>query len=79
MMDAWGYSALKAIEIGRDKWVQIIASKTSSGYGVNVAQGDLEDPKWPSISFQEAIDLAVKSFGITTMDHPIIRQLQGKI
>ena len=49
------------------------------GYEVYEATGELPDPEWPDLSFEDIMKVAFKDRFITGMDHPVIRRLNGEI
>ncbi len=76
-LDAWNQSALEAAEIAKKKWIRL-ASKISLGaYEVFEASGDLPEPEWPDVTFQEILKIAFKNHFIKSMDHPVIGRLRG--
>jgi hypothetical protein len=48
-------------------------------YEVYEAVGDLPEPAWPQVGFQETLTIAFKTRFITDLDHPVIRRLQGEL
>jgi hypothetical protein len=76
-LDKWNKSALEAAEIAKTKWIRL-ASKISLGaYEVFEASGDLPEPEWPDVTFQEILKIAFKDHFINSMDHPVIGRLRG--
>jgi len=76
-LDAWNQSALEAAEIAKKKWIRL-ASKISLGaYEVFEASGDLPEPEWPDVTFQEILKIAFKDHKIDSMDHLVIGRLRG--
>jgi hypothetical protein len=43
------------------------------------AAGNLEDPEWPELSFQELVNLAFKDKVVDRLDHPVLRRLRGEL
>jgi len=58
--------------------VRIVANKGLGGYDVLEAAGDIAEPNWPALSFQEIVDLAFRGHRIDSLGHPIIKALLGK-
>jgi hypothetical protein len=77
--DNWNRSALEAAELAKRKWVKVVSNMSLGGYEVYEATGDLPDPEWPDLSFEEIMKIAFKDRYITGMDHPVIRRLNGEI
>lgn len=77
--DDWNRSALEAAELAKTKWVKVISNMSLGGYEVFEATGELPDPEWPDLSFEEIVKIAFKDRYIERMDHPVIRRLNGEI
>jgi len=77
--DNWNRSALEAAELAKRKWVKVVSNMSLGGYEAYEATGDLPDPEWPDLSFQEIMGVAFKDRYIQTMDHLVIRRLNGEI
>lgn len=75
---AWGTTARKAAEMAETKWVRMQANMAAGSYDV-VTSDKIADPVWPKAEFKEMLKIA---FGdgrlIDRMDHPVVRQLEGK-
>jgi hypothetical protein len=48
-------------------------------YEIIRARGNLGDPQWPDLSFEELIRLAFHDKLIDDIDHPVIKDLNGEI
>mgnify|MGYP006971713840 CR=1 FL=1 len=77
--DAWNESALQAAELAMDTWVRVSSNMALGGYDVHQAVGDIPEPKWPEKTFEELVQVAFRHLYIDTLDHPVIRQLQGAV
>jgi hypothetical protein len=77
--DNWIRSALAAAEQAETKWTKLQADMALGVYSVFVGSDELPPPEWPEVTFQGLLDLAFSEFKITTLDHPAIQRLQGKI
>jgi hypothetical protein len=77
--DNWNRSALEAAELAKKKWIKVVSNMSLGGYEVYEATGELPDPEWPDLSFEEIMKVAFKDRYITGMDHPVIRRLNGEI
>jgi hypothetical protein len=75
----WGITARKAAEYAETKWVRMQANMQLGRYDV-VTSDKIPEPIWPKITFTEILN---KAFGtdrlITSLDHPVIRQLKGDL
>jgi hypothetical protein len=72
----WSSSAMNAVRAGREKWVRIITIM-GSGYKAETSPGIVEQPKWPTISDEEILELAFNDRLIDSIDHPVLRKLRG--
>ena len=74
----WAITARAAAEYAETKWVRMSANMQLGRYDV-MTSASIPDPVWPKITFREILE---KAFGkdhlIDSLDHPIIRQLQGE-
>lgn len=76
-IDNWNQSALEAANIAKDSWVRVAANMPLGAYEIFEATGELPEPEWPEISFEELMKIAFKGRFIDTMDHPVIKRLMG--
>jgi hypothetical protein len=76
---SWYLSGLRAAEEAKKLWVKIVGNKAVAAYDVVVARGDLGDPVWPDRTFQELIKVAFGDKVINTMEHPVLREINGEI
>lgn len=77
-LDDWNQSALAAAEIAKTRWVRVSANRALGAYETFEAMGDLPDPEWPDISFQNILEIAFKGKYIEDWDHPALRRLRGE-
>jgi hypothetical protein len=73
----WHESLTQAIERAKQQWVRIVANMSAGGYDVLVAQADLAGPVWPEQSMTELIEIAFRGKIISSLDHPVLRELMG--
>lgn len=76
-LDSWNESAHRAAQIAKEKWIRITPNQQVRAYDVFEALGAIPEPKWPDKSIEELIDLAFADRYITTLDHPMVKRLQG--
>lgn len=77
-VDDWSRSALDAAEEARRRWVRLTANMSLGAYDVAVAAGQMAEPEWPSLSFQEIIKIAFRDKLISDRNHPVLRRLRGE-
>jgi hypothetical protein len=75
----WQDTALAAAELAKTSWVRMQADMALAGYRVLKAKGDLGEPEWPNIPFNELLDVAFKDRVISTEDHPVFNKLLGRL
>jgi hypothetical protein len=68
---------LEAAGIAKKKWIRLASSISLGAYEVFEASGDLPEPEWPDVTFQEILKIAFKNHFINSMDHPVISRLRG--
>ena len=74
----WNKSALEAAKHAETKWVRIAANQSVGAYDVYEAIGEIPDPNWTGLSFQEIIKIAFKGKIIDSLDHPVLKRLRGE-
>ena len=77
--DAWNRSALEAAHLATKQWVRVSANMSLGAYEVFEATGNLPEPIWPDISFKELLEIAFRDKFIQSLEHPVIRSLQGEL
>ena len=75
----WNNSMTGAILTSETKWVRINSNKEAGQYEIIIAQDNLGEPKWPEQTMDELIREVFGNKIISSLDHPLIRQLQGRI
>lgn len=78
-LDHWNESAHVAAASAINQWVRINANRTLGAYDIYTAIGNLKDPEWPELSFEEILNIAFKGKIISSFDHPVLRKLRGEI
>ena len=61
------------------EWVQIVADQSAGVYTVALAEKFLEEPEWPEQSFKELFQIGFKRRTVSSLDHPIFKQLRGRV
>jgi hypothetical protein len=70
---------MEAAELATKFWVRIAANMSLGAYEVFQAAGELPEPQWPEVDFRTILKIAFKDRFIQSLDHPVIRGLQGAI
>jgi hypothetical protein len=77
--DNWNRSALEAAMLAKSNWIRVAANMSLGAYEIFQATGDLPDPTWPEVTFQEIVEIAFRDKFIRSMDHPVVKRLRGSI
>ena len=75
----WHESLAQAVEHAKLKWIRITANMHAGGYDVYEAEGALPEPEWPTNDIEKLVEVAFRGKIITSLDHPVIQTLLGKI
>jgi hypothetical protein len=76
-IDNWNASAAEAAQIAVENWVRVSSNMSLGAYDVYVASGEIPDPEWPEISFEEILNTAFRGHIIDDLNHPVIKRLLG--
>lgn|SRR5262249_12121775 len=75
----WYTSVQDVAETAMHQWVQIVADQSAGAYSAALAEDYLEEPKWPEQSFKELFKIGFKRRTVNSLDHPIFKQLRGRV
>jgi hypothetical protein len=75
----WHESLAQAVELAKSKWIRIAANMNVGGYDVYEAAGELPEPEWPTQDIAALIQVAFRGKIITSLEHPVVQSLLGKI
>ena len=73
----WSESALICADQAKSMWIKIRGNRSAGAYEKQVAEGKLDEPKWPAKSFTDLVSEAYKGKVVDRPDHPVIRKLSG--
>jgi hypothetical protein len=73
----WHRSARDAVEEATKRWVRVSPNMALGAYELTVATAITMEPQWPEVSFQELIRIAFRERLITSIDHAVVKRLQG--
>ena len=74
---AWPRSLREAAEMAMKKWLRVRANMSLGAYEMSIAAGEMAEPVWPELSFQELVRIAYRDRMITSLDHPVVKRLRG--
>ena len=76
----WARTEMLAAEKAMSSWIRIVANQSAGYNDILVSDSDLGEPKWPDLSYDEILRVAFRQEGIiTSVDHPVVKQLRGQI
>jgi len=75
----WHESLAQAVEHAKLNWIRITANMHSGGYDVYEAEGVLPEPAWPESDIDALVQVAFRGKIITSLEHPVVQALLGKI
>jgi hypothetical protein len=75
----WHRSAAEAAEAAMKGWFRIKANMSLGAYDLFEAKGDLPEPEWPSVPFQEILRIAFRDHCVDREDQPLIQRLRGEV
>ena len=75
----WHDSLAKAVEHGKKKWIRIAANMHLGGYDIFEAEAELPEPEWPEKDIEALIETAFRGRIISSLDHPVVQGLLGRI
>ena len=78
-LDDWNQSSHKNAELAKVNWTRSGANMDAGHYDTHIALGDLPEPEWPDLSFQEIVKIAFRDKIIDSPDHPVLKRLRGEI
>ena len=78
-LNRWHQSGLEAASLAKKEWVRLQPKRSLGGYEPQLPQGELPEPQWPDMSFQEIFRIAFKNYLIDDRDHPVLKKLRGEL
>jgi hypothetical protein len=75
----WHRSAAEGAERAMEKWVRVTSNTSLGAYEIFEASGDLPEPIWPDISFEEILRIAFQGRIVEREDHPLVQRLKGVV
>jgi hypothetical protein len=75
----WHRSAAEAAELAMKGWIRLTANMSLGAYEVFEAKGNVSEPVWPDLSFQDILKIAFGNRTVDRVDHPLVQRLRGQI
>ncbi len=76
--NTWNESALRIVSAAEMRWVRMAANMTAGYYEHFEPATELPDPEWPALRFPEILKTAFRDRFVSSLDHPLVRQLRGQ-
>jgi hypothetical protein len=76
-LDRWNTTAREAMKLAQKEWVRMTSNMSAANYDVYVATGEFPEPEWPDFSTEKLLELGFKDKLIKSLDHPVVKKLQG--
>jgi hypothetical protein len=76
--NTWNESALRIVSAAETRWVRMAANMTAGYYEHFEPAIELPDPEWPALKFPEILKTAFRDRFVSSLDHPLVRQLRGQ-
>ena len=77
--NAWFQTAREAAEMAKESWIKVMPDFSLKKYKITNAINNLDEPKWPVLSFEAILKKVLANSLIDNEDHPVIQRLQGRI
>ena len=78
-LNPWHDSLGQAVVRARKVWLRISANMQVGAYDIYIAEGTLPEPEWPDHDMDALVQIAFRGKIITSLDHPVVQSLLGKI
>lgn len=75
----WHASFEQALLHAKRKWVRVAANMAAGSYDVHEAQADLGDPEWGEHTMEQLIEIAFRGKIVSSVEHTLIQELQGRV
>jgi hypothetical protein len=60
-------------------WIRLASNLSLGAYEIFEPTGNLPDPEWPDIEFNEILKIAFRDKIIDDTNHPVLKQLRGEM
>src|SRR5262249_17074624 len=78
-IDDWSRSSLDAADEAKSRWVRVTANAAVGADDLAVASGQVAEPAWPDLTFQQIIKIAFRDKMIDDWNHPVLQRLRGEV
>lgn len=74
----WWRSGREAAELAITRWVRMRADMNLGAYQIFEAEGQIPEPEWPNLPYQELLRISFRDRMIDRVDHPVVQRLRGR-
>jgi hypothetical protein len=75
---AWWSTEREAAELAKKQWVRVRASMPLGANRIELSAMTAE-PRWPTATFQEIVEIAFAGRLIDSVDHVVVKRLRGLV
>jgi hypothetical protein len=75
----WWQAAHQIARTAQVAWVRAVANMSAGNYEVTRATVEIADPIWPEKTLRDLLHLAFKDNLVDSLDHLVVRRLQGRV
>jgi hypothetical protein len=79
----WHTTAIEAAEMAMKRSVRVKSNRALGAYEIALQDDPIpeNDPVWPELSFSELLSIGFRKVGryVDSLDHPVVKQLQGRL
>ena len=72
-------SSLDAAHAAQEEWTRIRFNKELGAYEQKRPDGEIPEPRWPSESFSQIVEIGFRVRRIRSHDHPLLKRLRGDL
>jgi len=76
-LNAWSESAIGIAQEAEKKWCRLVTGR--GRYEHFVAEASLPEPAWPSMTFEDVLNVTFRDKYIGALDHYVVRQRRGAV
>lgn len=77
--NSWSDSMIAAASRARKGLIRVQSNQRARQYEVRVPLGEVVEPVWPNLTFDEILDIGLRDWIIDSDGHPVVRRLLGQL
>ena len=75
----WWQAAHQIARTAQSSWVRMVADMSAGDYEVTRATVEIPEPIWPEKTLRDLLQLAFQDNLVDSLDHLVVRRLQGRV